>query len=269
MGKRSCASHRWSSWTGWRPSSLHRTCTAIAIMGCWRRTLPGGRRQRRTPRRKHSLRRLPPHRQAARRSAPQRRCTERTPHPCGRCCGRESTSCFRWSVRTVGRRCGSSPLSPIRGHPHAPAPRGTDPATAHSPRARSARMGGTLCPEPGIQPLSGGAGASLRIRPDSELVKRRKGACPQRARQRSRSSPGNPLPQPPATLLGSARPASGSQIRPADRPPCAKPPPNLDRCPPQGYASPTPEAVEFPILHQCRCRCLGNTRDMTPQCLAR
>ena len=73
--------------------------------------------------------------------------------------------------------------------------------------------------EPGIRPLSGGAGAGLRIRPDPELVKRRNGACPQRERQRSRSSPGNPLPQPPATLLGSARPASGSQIRPADRPP--------------------------------------------------
>jgi len=28
-----CASHRWSSWAGWRPSSLHRACTGTAQHG--------------------------------------------------------------------------------------------------------------------------------------------------------------------------------------------------------------------------------------------
>ena len=30
MGVRSCTSLRWSFWTGWRPSSLHRACTGAA-----------------------------------------------------------------------------------------------------------------------------------------------------------------------------------------------------------------------------------------------
>jgi len=42
--------------------------------------------------------------------------------------------------------------------------------------------------------------------------------------------------------------APGSQMRPADRPPCAEALPNLDRCPPQDCAPQAPEAVEFPIL---------------------
>jgi hypothetical protein len=63
-----------------------------------------------------------------------------------------------------------------------------------------------------------------------------------------RSTPGNRPPQPPATLLRPARPASGNRIHPADRPLAPNLPQTLTACPPEDYASATLEAVEFPIL---------------------
>jgi hypothetical protein len=90
--------------------------------------------------------------------------------PPGRCCWRESTKCFRWSVRSAELRCGASPSSPARpGSPACSAPGRADPAAASLPRAGPARAGRVLQPEPDLQPLSGGADAGLRIRPDREL----------------------------------------------------------------------------------------------------
>lgn len=141
-------------------------------------------------------------RQAARRSASQRRCTDRMPPPCGR---RLPARIYE-VIPLACPHCGGSDADHrLRhryglGRPHALAPRGADPGAARRPRART--NGRHPLRGPGIRPRSHRADAGLRIRPDPALVRSCNGACPQRERQRLRSSPGKPQRNPQLPSLG-------------------------------------------------------------------
>lgn len=173
-------------------------------------------------------------RQAARRSASQRRRTDRLPPPCGR---RLPARIYE-VIPLACPHCGGSDADHrLRhryglGHPHVRAHRGTDPAAARRPRARAN----------GRHPLTR-ARHSTPKPPSRRRPSNSPRPCAGKVLQRSLSPTGTAAfaqlagktpPQPPATLLGPARRAFGSQT-------------NLDLGPPGAYVSMTAEAVEFPI----------------------